>query len=73
MVREELEDKWRGNLVGNVRDADIKEGQLHFHEIRVNQLQFMDMIDARNALLQLYDHARVLLDGDDPARAFEKL
>ena len=72
-MREQLEDERRRDLVRDVGDAQVEEGQLELHEVGVVELELVRQLRALHALLQLDHHPRVVLDRDDALRRLEQL
>ena len=62
-VEEELEDQRRGDLIGHVGHAHVKEGQLGLDDVTHEDLELGLEMGALDTLLQLSHHPKQKVGG----------
>ena len=72
-VREELEEEGGGDLVRDVGDADVEEGEGDFEDVPLDDLQAFAVLRAFDSLQDLADHPGVVFDGNHFFGALQEL
>ena len=72
-VRKELEEEGGRNLIGDVGDADVEEGEGDFEDVPLDDLEVFAVLGAFDSLQDLADHPGVVLDGNDFFRTLQQL
>ena len=72
-VSQELESEWRRDIVRDVGHTEIEERQLLFHKVTMDDSEVLLIGRVLNSTLELEDHSRVELNGNDTFSLFEEL